>query len=104
MAAYRTGSDPIEIGDLWLKVKVTKTQYLLFLLNSLYTSISWRCIEKSQKLFNLQTSYRETSNDPSDLDLDDLYLDTRSRSSEVKIKNTVTDMKSIRFLRSLNNI
>ena len=28
MVAYCTGSNPIEIGDLWLKVKVTVTQYL----------------------------------------------------------------------------
>ena len=33
-----TGSDPIKIGDLWLKVKVTVTQYPFFLHNSLLTS------------------------------------------------------------------
>ena len=26
MVAYRTGSNPIEIGDLWSKVKVTVTE------------------------------------------------------------------------------
>ena len=29
-AAYRTGSDPIEIGDLGLKVKVTVIRYPFF--------------------------------------------------------------------------
>ena len=37
--AYCTGSDPIEIGDLWLKVKLTVTQYPFFLNNSLLTSL-----------------------------------------------------------------
>ena len=35
MIAYNTGSDPIEIGDLGLKVKVTVTQYPCFLHKSL---------------------------------------------------------------------
>ena len=39
MVAYYTGSDPIEIGDLGLKVKVTVTQYPFFLHNSLLTSL-----------------------------------------------------------------
>ena len=30
MVAYHTGSDPIEIGDLGSKVKVTVTQYPFF--------------------------------------------------------------------------
>ena len=41
MAAYHTGSDPIEIGDLGSKVKVT--QYPFFLHNSLSTSLSVNC-------------------------------------------------------------
>ena len=39
MVAYYTGSDPIEIGDLGSKVKVTVTQYPFFLHNSLLTSL-----------------------------------------------------------------
>ena len=41
MVAYYTGSDPIEIGDPWSKVKVTMTQYPFYLYNSLLTSIIW---------------------------------------------------------------
>ena len=41
MIAYRTGSDPIETGNLWLKVKVTVTQYPFFLHNSLLTFLLW---------------------------------------------------------------
>ena len=37
MVAYRFGSDPIEIGDLGSKVKVTVVQYPFFLHNSLLT-------------------------------------------------------------------
>ena len=37
MAAYGTGSNLIEIGDLGLKVKVTVTQSSSFLHNSLLT-------------------------------------------------------------------
>ena len=33
MAANRTGSDPIEIGDLGSKVKVTVTSFLIFFLH-----------------------------------------------------------------------
>ena len=39
MVAYNTGSDPIEIGDLGSKVKVTVTQYQFLLHNSLLTSL-----------------------------------------------------------------
>ena len=39
MVAYCTGSDPIEIGDLGSKVKITVTQYPFFLHNSLLTSL-----------------------------------------------------------------
>ena len=39
MAAYRTGSNSIEIGDLGSKVKVTVTWYPFFLHNSLLTSL-----------------------------------------------------------------
>ena len=39
MVAFCTGSDPIEIGDLGLKVKVTVTQYPFILHNSLLTSL-----------------------------------------------------------------
>ena len=39
MAAYITGLDPIEIGGLESKVKVTVTQYPFFLHNSLLTSL-----------------------------------------------------------------
>ena len=41
MVAYNTGSDPIEIGDLGSKVKVTVAQYPFFLLNSLLTSLQY---------------------------------------------------------------
>ena len=37
--AYDIGSDPIEIGDLGSKVKVTVTQYPFFLHNSLLASL-----------------------------------------------------------------
>ena len=39
MVAFRTGSDPIEIGDLGLKVKITVAQYPLFLHDSLLNSL-----------------------------------------------------------------
>ena len=39
MAAYITGSDPIQIGDLGSKVKVTVAQNPFFLHNSLLTSL-----------------------------------------------------------------
>ena len=39
MVASCNGSDPIEIGDLGSKVKVTVTQYPFFLHNSLLNSI-----------------------------------------------------------------
>ena len=41
MVAYNTGSDPIEIGNLWLKVKVTVTQLSIFLPKSLLISLLW---------------------------------------------------------------
>ena len=53
MVAYRTDSDPNEIGDLWLKVKVTMTQYPFFLHNSLLNYLLW--ISISQFLLNLKT-------------------------------------------------
>ena len=34
MVAYYTGSDPIEIDNLWLKVKVTMMQFPFFLRDS----------------------------------------------------------------------
>ena len=37
MVAYRIGSDPIEIGDLGSKVKVTVTQIPFLIHNSLFT-------------------------------------------------------------------
>ena len=37
--AYPTGSDPCEIGDLGLEVKVTVTKYPFFLYNSLLFSL-----------------------------------------------------------------
>ena len=40
MVAYRTGLNPIEIGHLWSKAKVTVTQYP-FLDNSLLTFQLW---------------------------------------------------------------
>ena len=39
MAAYHTGSNPIEIGDLGSKVKVTGTQYPFFLHHSMLTAL-----------------------------------------------------------------
>ena len=39
LVASYTGSDPIEFGDLGSKVKVTVTQYLFFLHNSLLSSL-----------------------------------------------------------------
>ena len=39
IVAYCTGSNPIEIGDLGSKVKVTVTQYPFFLHSSLLTSL-----------------------------------------------------------------
>ena len=39
MVAYCTGTNPIEIGDLGSKVKVTVTLYPFFLYNSLLTSL-----------------------------------------------------------------
>ena len=39
MVAYHTGSNPIEIGDLGSKVKVTVTYFPFFLHNSLLTSL-----------------------------------------------------------------
>ena len=39
MVAYRTGLNPIEIGDLRSKVKVTVTYYRFLLYNSLLTSL-----------------------------------------------------------------
>ena len=41
MAAFCTDSNSIEIGDIWLKVKVTVTQYPFFHHNSLLTSLLW---------------------------------------------------------------
>ena len=41
MVAYRTGSNPIEIGDLGSKVKVTMTLYPFFLHISQLTSLLW---------------------------------------------------------------
>ena len=37
MVAYFTGCNPIEIGDFWLKVKITVTKYRVFHHNSLLT-------------------------------------------------------------------
>ena len=39
MVAYCTGSNPVEIDDLELKVKVTVKSYPCFLHNSLFTSL-----------------------------------------------------------------
>ena len=41
MVAYCTGSDPIEIGDIWLKVKIKVTQYPIFLHISWLNSLLW---------------------------------------------------------------
>ena len=41
IAYYTPDLNPIEIGNLWMKVQVTVTQYSFFLHYSLLTSLMW---------------------------------------------------------------
>ena len=41
MVELHNGPDTIEIGDIWLKVKVTLTQYQFLLHSSLLTFLLW---------------------------------------------------------------